>query len=133
MEKVSNLTYNEIVQFYHTQVGRVELTWFRIMYLHAAVSGILVFFFEAETFLVQQRALVLAVYTVNLLVLHFALKEGYAALRSAVADLKRFPESDGHVDQWFRAISFDYKANIRSAFLVSIWILVAYLLFWNVL
>ncbi|MEM8775596.1 MAG: hypothetical protein AAGF53_11225 [Pseudomonadota bacterium] len=133
MEKVSNLSYSEIVGFYHLQMGRVEMTWFRIIYLHAAIFGILVFFFEAQTFLVTQRALVLGFYTVNMIVFYVALQEGYEGLKCAVTDLSKFPETDGEVDQWFRSRRLDFKAPVRRAVMIVAWTIVAYLLFWTVI
>ncbi|MEO9514512.1 MAG: hypothetical protein ABJH45_03000 [Paracoccaceae bacterium] len=133
MEKVSNLTYNEVVQFYQLKLSRVEVTWFRIMYLHAALFAVLVFFYEAETFLTQQRILVLSIYTVNLLVFHVSLHDGYGALRSALADLKTFPETDGHIDQWFRKVNLSYKTSVRVCFMIISWLLVTFLLFGNLL
>ena len=126
---VSNMSYSEMVAFYNTQLGRVEMAWFRIMYLHAAIVGVLVFFGEAEDFLALQRVLVFAFFTVNLLIFQYALSEGYQALEKAQKDLSRFPENDGHVDHWFRTRNTRYKTPIRNAVVLVTWALVGFLLF----
>ena len=126
---VSNMSYSEMVSFYHMQLGRVEMAWFRIMYLHAAIVGVLVFFGEAEDFLALQRVLVFAFFTVNLLIFQYALTEGYQALENARKDLARFPENDGHVDRWFRTRNNRYKTPVRNAVVLITWLLVGFLLF----
>ncbi|MEM7074645.1 MAG: hypothetical protein AAF484_06135 [Pseudomonadota bacterium] len=126
---VSNMTYSEMVAFYNVQLGRVEMVWFRIMYLHAAMVGVLVFFSEADAFLMLQRAVVFAFFTVNLVIFLAALSEGYAALKAAHDDLLRFPNDDGAVDTWFRSRQFGYRKTVRNLTLVVTWALIGFLLF----
>lgn len=126
---ISNMSYSEMVGFYNQQLSRVELAWFRIMYLHAAVVGVLVFFGEAEDFLFLQRFIVFGFFSVNLAIFHVALSEGYAGLTEALKDLKRFPENDGHVDRWFRRRRSLYQTKVRTAIIMVTWTLVAFLLF----
>lgn len=126
---ISNMTYSEMVGFYHQQLARVELAWFRIMYLHAAIVGVLIFFGEAEDFLILQRFIVFGFFTVNLVIFHVALSEGYEGLSEAQKDLKRFPENDGHVDRWFRKRENLYKTGVRTAIMAVTWVLVGFLLF----
>ena len=126
---VSNMSYSEMIGFYNQQIARVELAWFRIMYLHAAIVGVLVFFGEAEDFLFLQRAIVFAFFTVNLVIFRVALSEGYSGLKEAQRDLKRFPESDGHVDHWFRARTNIYSPGVRTAIMMVTWAIIGFLLF----
>ena len=126
---VSNMSYSEMVGFFHQQLGRVEMAWFRIMYLHAAIVGVLVFFGEADDFLLLQRLVVFGFFTVNLVIFHVALSEGYAGLDQAQKDLERFPASDGHVDQWFRSRKSLNKSKVRTMVMVTTWLLVGFLLF----
>lgn len=132
-DRVSNMTYAELVQFYHTQLGRVEMTWFRIMYLHAAMVGVLVFFGQAMDFLVVQRAIVFAFYTVNLLIFFHALREGQIAMRNAHRDLVQFADTEGAVDQWFRTHDSAYRIYLRALALGMAWLLVLFLLFYSVI
>lgn len=127
--QVSNMSYSEMIGFYHQQLGRVEMAWFRIMYLHAAIVGVLVFFGEADDFLLLQRLVVFGFFTVNLVIFHVALSEGYAGLNEAQKDIERFPASDGHVDRWFRSRKSLYKSKVRTAVMVTTWALVGFLLF----
>ena len=131
--KVSNMSYSEMVGFYHQQMARVEMAWFRIMYLHAAIVGVLVFFSQADDFLTLQRGIVFAFYTVNLLIFHVALSEGYAGLAEAQKDLRRFPDNDGHVDRWLRSRTTLYKTGMRSVIVIITWLLVGFLLFRSLL
>lgn len=123
------MSYSEMVGFFQQQLARVELAWFRIMYLHAAIVGVLVFFGEAQDFLFLQRAIVFAFFSVNLVIFHVALSEGYQGLNEAQKDLERFPENDGHVDRWFRSRRNTSKTGVRTAIIVLTWSLVGFLLF----
>lgn len=127
--KISNMTYAELVSFFHLQIGRVEMTWHRIMYLHAAIVGVLVFFGEADQSYLVQRFLVFGFYTVNLLIFYYSLSEGYQALREVHGDLKRFPSGDGNVELWFRNRRYGHKAPIRIAIMLVTWALIGSLLF----
>ncbi|MFA8385918.1 MAG: hypothetical protein ACEPO2_09870 [Pelagibaca sp.] len=130
-ELVSNMTYSELVQFYNTQMGRVEMTWFRIMYLHAAMVGVLVFFGEAADFLALQRAIVFAFYSVNLLIFFFALRDGYGAMQSVLNDLFKFPDKTGSVNQWFSNQRLAMKPRLYTLVMISAWLFVLLLLFYS--
>lgn len=131
--KVSGMTFSELVSFYHLQVGRVETSWFRVMYLHAAMVGLLVFFGEADQFYTFQRVIVFAFYTVNLAIFAISLHEAYDGLRQALADLVAFPQTGGAVDAWFRQRTLAFRKVLRTLFLIAVWLLMAMLLFQSVL
>ena len=126
---VSHLSYAEMIGVYHQQISRVETVWFRIMYLHAAIVGALVFFHDASAYFLLPRAIVFAFYTANLLIFHVALMEGYAGLRMVHEDLARFPDSGGSFDGWMRTRSYAYKTPFRVAIMLTTWGVVAFLLF----
>ena len=127
--KISNMTYAELVSFFHLQIGRVEMTWHRVMYLHAAIVGVLVFFGESDKTYFVQRCLVFGFYTVNSLIFYFSLREGYQALNNVHMDLKRFPVGDGNVEIWFRDRKYGHKSAIRIVILFATWLLIGSLLF----
>lgn len=127
--KISNMTYAELVSFFHLQIGRVEMTWHRVIYLHAAIVGVLVFFGQADQSYFMQRCLVFGFYTVNLLIFFFSLREGYQALHEVHADLKRFPAGDGNVETWFRNRQYRHKSPVRTAVLAITWLMIGLLLF----
>lgn len=130
-QRVSNLTYAELVSFFQLQMGRVEMTWFRVMYLHAAIVGVLAFFAEAQQYYMFQRGLAFAFYTVNLIIFHVSLQEGYQALKSAHRDLLRFPQGEGDVERWFRGLRYGYKTPVRISVMVITWLLIGGLLFFR--
>lgn len=126
---VSNMSYVDMVGFYHQQISRVEMAWFRIMYLHAALVGVLIFFEQAEEFFVLQRVIVFGFYTVNLVIFFMALKDGYVGLTAAEKDLKLFPASNDNVDSWFRSRNTKRKTELRVLIMFITWSIVATLLF----
>ena len=126
---VSNMSYVDMVGFYHQQVSRVEMAWFRIMYLHAALVGVLIFFEQAEEFFVFQRVIVFGFYTVNLAIFFMAFKDGYVGLTAAEKDLKLFPGNNGNVDGWFRSRNTKRKTELRVLIMFITWSIVGILLF----
>ena len=131
-QRVSNMTFAELATFFHNQQGRVETAWFRITYLHAAMVGVLVFFGEAEDFLLFQRAVVFAFYTINLLIFYLALRDGYDGMQAAQKDLGAFTPGSGVVEGWFRGRSFAFRSGLRALALVVAWLVILYLLFHSV-
>lgn len=130
---VSHLSYSEMIGVYHLLIGRVETSWFRIMYLHAAMIGALVFFYEADQVFLLPRTIVFAFYTANLVIFHVALREGYTGLRQVHEDLAQFPPSGGNLDAWMRTRSYVYRTPVRVAIMLTAWAVIAVLLFSNVL
>lgn len=68
--------------------GRLDTLWQRLLYAHAAIVGVLVFFStQADPFWVS-RALVFVFYTINLAISVTAMLESYRGLQAGLADLK---------------------------------------------
>ncbi|MEP5728183.1 MAG: hypothetical protein ABJL67_02295 [Sulfitobacter sp.] len=123
------MTYAELMNVLHLQIGRVEMTWHRVMYLHAAIVGVLMFFGEAQSGYLFQRALVFGFYTVNLVIFYASLHEGYQGVIEVQADLRRFPADQGSVDAWFRKRRYAHKPLVRIAVLFCTWAFIGALLF----
>lgn len=110
--------------------GRLDTLWQRVLYTHAAIVGVMVYFANAQYPHPVPRLLVLLFYTINLLITVAAMRESYAGLVAAVDDLKstRRAAAQGAFERWL--ISLDYSAHPRRrlAVLGVVWALVAYLL-----
>ena len=132
-KKISNMTFSELLGFYHAKQSQIDMAWLRIMYLHAAMVGILVFFSEAPNFYLLQRVMVFAFFSINLLIFVRSLRDGYVAMEQARLDLTRFERDDGAVDQWIRGSTPAYNAVVRNLTLVATWSLIGFLLFRSLL
>lgn len=135
--KVSHLTFSELTSVTMQLFGRLEVIWQRVVYIHAAMIGVMVFFSQAETGYTLARGVVYAFYSVNLLIAYFNLREIYAGLENARTDLAKFPpcDRDGAFAPWLMARNYAYKTTLRALVMAVAWALVGGLLFldlpWN--
>ncbi len=111
--------------------GRLDTLWQRLLYAHAAIVGVMVFFSTTpETFFIS-RVLVFLFYTVNLLISVVAMIESYRGLQAGLTDI-RAREREGepsHFENWLT--SLDYSAHPRRRIMLFglVWLLIGYLLF----
>ena len=135
--RISNLTFPELTGISLQLVGRLEVIWQRVVYIHAAMIGVMVFFSQAETGYTLARGIVYAFYSVNLLIAYFNLREIYAGLEAARSDMAKFPEcpANGALFGWMKDRNYAYKSALRALILAVAWGLVGALLFldlpWN--
>lgn len=108
--------------------GRIDTLWQRVIYSHAAMVGVMVFFASAPEPFVLARVLVMLFYTMNSVVTFVAFRDTFAGLRAAVDDLRRYPEAGGHVYRWIEAQDFRRHALRRAAILAALWVIIAYLI-----
>lgn len=135
--RISNLTFPELSGISLQLVGRLEVIWQRVVYIHAAMIGVMVFFSQAETGYTLARGIVYAFYSVNLLIAYFNLREIYTGLEAARSDMEKFPEcsENGSLFGWMKSRNYAYKSGLRALILGIAWVLVGALLFldlpWN--
>lgn len=131
----SNLSNNHREIFHVCMVlhGRIDALWERLIYTHAAMVGVMVFFAtQADPFLIT-RVVVYVFYSMNVIFTFVAMRESYNGLQAGLADLQDLPRDDGlsHMDKWL--LSLDYSAHPRRRLmLVSfVWLILGYLLFYQ--
>lgn len=111
--------------------GRVDTLWQRVLYTHAAIVGVMVFFATTEHAYMTSRILVFFFYTLNLAITMSALLESYTGLKAALEDLKAMSGSSdqSNMQVWVMARSYHRHAARRIAALAIVWAVLAYLLF----
>lgn len=111
--------------------GKVDAEWQRVVNLHAALIGIMVFFAGQRDPYLAARLLVFVFYSFNVVVSFNNLKEVYAGLRQINQDLMLFPppEIGGHSLEWIRSRTYRHVVWLRSGLLALVWAVVAYLMF----
>lgn len=111
--------------------GRLDTLWQRLLYTHAAIVGVMVFFFsQADPHLVP-RALVFVFYTVNLMISVNAMLESYRGLQAGLNDLKAMEAtgSSSHFEQWLTTLDYAAHPVRRIVLFGVIWLTLGYLLF----
>lgn len=127
-QKIQPLSFSELLSLAMQLNARIDMLWQRVIYSHAAMVGVMVFFSSSDHVFVVPRLLVVFFYTMNALVTFLAFRDAYRGLRAAVADLAAFPNASGHVYSWVNAQNFDLHALRRAAILTVLWIIIAYLI-----
>lgn len=110
---------------------RLDTLWQRLIYSHAAIVGVMVFFSAAADHYLVPRVLVFLIYSINLGVSMSALNESYKGMQAALADIRASEKHERleHFEAWLRGL--DYEAHpVRRVMLFAVaWVLVGYLLF----
>lgn len=111
--------------------GRIDSLWERLIYTHAAMVGVMVFFASQADPYTVTRVVVFVFYTVNIAFTVAAMNESYRGLQAGLEDLKALPRKDGlgHMEAWL--VSLDYAAHPRRrlALVAFVWAVLGYLLF----
>lgn len=110
--------------------NRIDNLWQRILYAHAAIVGVMVFFATSDNPFPVARFLVFSFYTLNTLFTIFAFLEAYSGIKAAVDDLQKFPkaESVSNIQTWLVERRYTLHASRRIVALVIVWMVLAYLL-----
>ena len=109
---------------------KADNDWYRVIYLHAALIGVMVFFAGQKSDFVVARLVVFAFYTFNVAVSFGALRDSHDGLGHATADLRSFPPHQGGagVQGWLGARDYGRALRLQLLVLGAAWLLVAYLL-----
>ncbi len=125
-----SLTAPELLTLMNQIIGRIDMLWQRVLYSHAAIVGVMVFFATTSDLYAVPRLLVFFFYSVNSLIAHYSFKEAYDGLRAAVSDLDAIEgfRDGSEVGRWFTSRSFARHTVRRGLILTSVWVVVSYLL-----
>lgn len=124
----SSLSISELLSLCMQLNSRIDTLWQRVIYSHAAMVGVMVFFATTEHVFAVPRLLVIFFYTLNTLVTYAAFDEAFRGLRAAVQDLRALDNVHGHVYNWIETRNFDLHARRRAVILGVLWLIIAYLL-----
>lgn len=124
------LSYNELINLSLAFNARVDGLWQRMLYTHAAIVGVMVFFATTDDPFSAARLLVFFFYTLNIAITVAAFRESYSGLDAALRDLKAFRNSErnAHIQTWVLEQSYHRHARRRVLALGAVWMVIGYLL-----
>jgi hypothetical protein len=127
---VSHLKFGEAIGVLMQLRAKVEAEWHRIVYIHAALIGVMIFFAGQANPFVTARLVVFTIYSFNVEVVWFSLFEAYDGMRRVTQDLLLFPkpERGGHTVVWLRGRTYRHDAWTRAGLLGVVWAVVGYLM-----
>jgi len=115
--------------------GRLDTLWQRLLYAHAAIVGVMVFFStQAEPYLVP-RLLVFVFYSINLGISVNAMLETYRGLQAGLADLRAagMASTKSNFESWLLNLDYAAHSRRRIVLFLIIWGTLGYLLFGQML
>ena len=129
-----SLSFTDLMSLSLAFNSRLDTLWQRVLYTHAAIVGVMVFFGTTQDLLPLPRLLVFFFYTFNIGVTIAAFSECYSGLRAVLDDLKSFPESDNGTNTqiWVMERSYNRHAMRRVLSLGAVWFVLGYLLVYPV-
>lgn len=129
------LSFSELMNLALAFHARIDTLWQRVLYSHAAIVGVMVFFATAQDLLALPRVLVFLFYTFNIWITLVAFAECYSGLRAVLDDLKVFPQSDAstNIQSWVIQRTYHRHALRRILLLGAVWLVLGYLLVFPVI
>ena len=127
---VPSIKLSEILSIVMALRTKADSDWYRVIYLHAALIGAMVFFAGQRNEFAFARLVVFAFYSFNVAVSFAALRESYEGLRHATSDLRSFPPHHGGaaVQKWLGSHDYAKALRLQLWVLATAWLVVAYLL-----
>lgn len=127
---VANMTLRDLLTLAMQLNTRIDTLWQRVIYAHAVMVGVLIFFAnpEAAHSFTVPRLLVMFFYTMNSVITFVAFRESYDGLRAIVRQTQGHADANNHVLTWFRNRDFSTHAKRRAGILITLWFVIAYLI-----
>ena len=124
------LSFQELINLSLQLNTRLDALWLRVLYSHAAIVGVMVFFANSANPFLIPRFLVFGFYSVNTVITIVAFREVYRGLRAAVSDLREMSEHNQktHVQNWVFSRDYDNHSTFRVFVLVITWAILGYIL-----
>ena len=126
------LSFSELMSLSLAFNGRIDALWQRVLYTHAAIVGVMVFFATTEHEYFIPRILVFFFYTLNMGITIGAFSESYAGLRAVLGDLKSRSqrETRSQTEKWVLAHAHEHRVLRLLIGLGVVWLVLGYLLFY---
>ncbi|MEM9580840.1 MAG: hypothetical protein AAF891_09145 [Pseudomonadota bacterium] len=128
------MSYTDLISLALSFNSRLDTLWQRIIYTHAAIVGVMVFFATTDVSFLIPRLLVFFFYTLNIGITLTAITESYSGLRAALDDMQSFPRDAAitNTQGWVLGRSYHRHAGRRIVALGLIWLVLGYLLLYPV-
>lgn len=129
-QKVSHLGFAELLSFSMQLRTKLEAEWQRVVAVHAALIGVMIFFAGQSESYTTARLVVFVFYSFNVAASWVNLREAYAGLEEVKRDMVVFgdPSAGGHSYRWLVLRSYHRASWLRTGLLLLVWAVVGYLM-----
>ncbi len=93
-DDTTRMKFSELITLSLQLNGRLDLLWQRVLYSHAAIIGVMVFFGSSELLYAVPRILVFSFYTANTIITIYAFSETLLGLRAVIEDLRAMQDGE---------------------------------------
>ncbi|MHA6324383.1 hypothetical protein [Roseivivax sp. CAU 1753] len=109
---------------------RLDTLWQRVIYTHAALVGVMVFFARSPEPFLLQRCLVFFLYSVSAVITYVSIRDTYQGYRSALQDLaaRKEREVTRHLQDWVRSRNVGSQTRRYAQVFLLAWAVLGYLL-----
>ncbi|MDP3958980.1 MAG: hypothetical protein Q8Q26_02685 [Pseudorhodobacter sp.] len=130
LPNVSHMSVTELINFCLQLRSKSDSEWERVINVHAALIGVMIFFAGQEYPYVTARLVVFAFYSFNVVSSYLSLKETFDGLRRISEDLRLFgqPALGGASFAWITSRRYTHHVWFRSGLLACVWLIVGYLM-----
>lgn len=124
------MNVTELINFCLQLRAKSDSEWERVINVHAALIGAMIFFADLQDAYVTARLVVFAFYSFNMVSSFRGMKETFDGLRHINDDLLLFgqPVAGGASFAWLTSRRYSHFVWFRSGLLVCVWLIVAYLM-----
>lgn len=128
------LSFQELVTLSLQLNSRLDMLWHRVLYSHAAIVGVMVFFASRAELFAVQRHLVFGFYTINTIITVIAFREVYVGLLAAIEDLKALSGSAQmtNVQRWIFSRNYTRHSIFRATVMGLAWLILGYILIYPI-
>ncbi len=125
-----SMSFSELMMLTLKFNDRLDYLWQRVIYTHAALVGVMVFFGRAAEPFILQRGLVFFLYTCSALITYVSIRDTYRGYRCALEDLAALKEHDetSNVQGWIKSQNITNQPRRYGVVFLIIWAVLGYLL-----
>ncbi len=127
------MSFNDLMMLTLKFNDRLDSLWQRVIYTHAALVGVMVFFSRSPELFLIQRWLVFFLYSVSSIVTFSSIRQTYIGYRSALEDLAALQETGttSSVQNWVKSQSVAHQPRRFGIVFVLVWAAIGYLLIFS--
>ena len=129
-ETTSAMNFSELMMLTLKFNDRLDTLWQRVIYTHAALVGVMVFFARSQELFVVQRMLVFFLYSVSSLITYVSIRDTFHGYRSALQDLAALDQEDAtsNVQNWIKTKNVGSQTRRYGLVLAFAWAVLGYIL-----
>ncbi len=124
------MSFSELMMLTLKFNDRLDTLWQRVIYTHAALVGVMVFFANSQQPFILQRCLVFFLYSVSAVITYGSIRATYRGYQSALQDLASLKEREAtsNLQNWVKSQNVGNQTRRYGQVFFLVWAVLGYLL-----